>query len=68
LDLKNFIEKIEEEYCQSFKHKAAEFCQVAEELHEDLQEIAEEHASYQLSRPVLEKDWDQPEDEHWDDY
>jgi hypothetical protein len=66
--LKNRIEKIEEECFQSFNHKAAEFCPVAEELHEDLQGIAEEHTSYQLSRPVLEKDWDQPEDEHWDDY
>jgi hypothetical protein len=67
-DLKDRIEEIDEEYLQSFKHKAAEFCYVVEELHENLYDIAEEHPSYHLSQPILEKDWDQPEDDHWDDY
>jgi hypothetical protein len=67
-DLQKRIEEINDEYFQNFKRKAAEFCQVVEEVYEDLQDIAEEHAAYFLSRPVLEKDWDQPEDDHWDNY
>jgi chemotaxis regulatin CheY-phosphate phosphatase CheZ len=67
-DLQKRIEEINDEYFQSFKRKAAEFCQVVEDVYEDLQDIAEEHAAYFLSGPVLEKDWNQPEDDHWDNY
>lgn len=32
-------------------------------------DLAEEpHFTYKASIPVLSKDWDQPEDEHWDNY
>lgn len=67
LDLKGKFEE-KQEAPPELKVKITALCEVMEELYEDLQDIGEYKAPYNLSQPVLGKDWDRSEDDHWDDY
>jgi hypothetical protein len=66
--LRTAIEPIDEHEYRDFKHAAINFFDTVDLLYANLQEIADVHYSYKLSKPVLARDWDSKEDEHWDNY
>lgn len=67
-ELRNLIESLDELKFRNFKMTAIEFLDVMDLLFFNLRDIAEVHSSYKLSHPVLAKDWNSPEDAHWDNY
>jgi hypothetical protein len=66
--IKTIIESIDDKKFYTFKEKSLEYLDTVELLYSNLQEIAHTHFCYQASIPVLSKDWDSVEDEHWDNY
>ena len=52
----------------NFKITAIDFFETVDFLYFNLQDIADVHRSYELSKPVLAADWDSNEDEHWNNY
>jgi hypothetical protein len=51
-----------------FKIAALDFFDTVDFLYANLQDIADIHSTYKISKPVLATDWDAVEDEHWDNY
>lgn len=66
--LKTSVESIKDHEFTEFKNAALDFFETVEALYEQLQEIADIHGSYEVSKTVLAADWDRPEDDHWDNY
>jgi hypothetical protein len=66
--LRTVIEAIDEKEFKEFKNAALDFFDTVDFLYSSLQDIADEHSSYELSKPVLATDWEAREDEHWDNY
>lgn len=66
--LKEVIEQIKGKEFNSFKKAAFDFFTTVEFLCLNLQDVADTNSSYKLSHPVLQKDWDKEEDNHWDNY
>lgn len=62
------IESIEDKRFQRFRAAALEFISTTDQLYDGLMDIADIHAAYKASIPVLASDWDRPEDDHWDNY
>lgn len=62
------LESIDEKEFLEFKTVALAFFETVDFLYFNLQDIADIHSSYQLSKPVLTVDWDSSEDEHWNNY
>lgn len=67
-ELRGMIDQIDEKEFKKFKDIALEFFETVDLLHDNLQDIAHEHSSYDMAMPVLAKDWDSKEDEHWNKY
>lgn len=66
--LRTVIEPINDKEFKEFKIAALDFFETVDFLYANLQEIADIHTTYELSKPVLAADWDAVEDEHWDNY
>jgi hypothetical protein len=66
--LRTVIEPINDKEFKEFKIAALDFFDTVDFLYANLQDIAEIHSAYELSKPVLATDWDAIEDEHWDNY
>lgn len=66
--LRNMFEPIVDQEFQDFKSAAIEFFNMVDLLHNNLQDIANVHGSYEMAMPVLSGDWDRNEDDHWDNY
>lgn len=67
-EFRKMLEPIDDQKYQLFKNTAIEFFETIDLLHDNLQDVAQMHSSYEMSMPVLAKDWDSTEDEHWDKY
>lgn len=63
--LRSVIEPIDDNRFNEFKSAALDFFETVDFLYTNLQELADIHSSYELSKPVLASDWDSIEDEHW---
>ncbi|PKP61059.1 MAG: hypothetical protein CVT88_01140 [Candidatus Altiarchaeales archaeon HGW-Altiarchaeales-1] len=66
--LKQQLELIEDMEFLKFKNTALDFFTTLKEITDTLNEITDIHSSYKRAMPVLAKDWDRPEDNHWDNY
>lgn len=66
--LRSVIEPIKENQFIEFKNAALDFFDAVDFLYSNLQDIADIHGSYELSKSVLAADWDKAEDEHWNNY
>lgn len=66
--LRNLIEPIDDKEFLDFKNAGLEFFDTVDFIFFNLQDIADIHNSYELSKPVLVTDWDSNEDDHWDNY
>lgn len=66
--LRTVIDPIEDREFHDFKTAAVDFFDTVDFLYFNLQDIADVHSSYELSKPVLATDWDSNEDEHWNNY
>ena len=66
--LRTVIESINDREFHDFRTVAFEFFDTVDFLYFNLQDIADIHSSYELSKPVLATDWDSNEDEHWNNY
>jgi len=66
--LRAVIEPVEDKEFKEFRNAALEFFDTFDFFYACLQEIADIHSSYELSKPVLANDWDCIEDEHWNSY
>ncbi|OQX21828.1 MAG: hypothetical protein BWK75_02275 [Candidatus Altiarchaeales archaeon A3] len=66
--LKQQLELIDDAEFLKFKKTALDFFTALEEITDTLNEITDIHSAYKRSIPVLAKDWDSPEDNHWDNY
>ena len=66
--LRAVIEPIDDREFRKFRITALDFFDTVDFLYFNLQDIADIHSSYELSKPVLATDWDSNEDEHWNNY
>jgi hypothetical protein len=66
--LKTVIKPIDDKGFHEFRTTAFDFFDTVDFLYSNLQDIADVHSSYELSKPVLAPDWDSDEDEHWNNY
>jgi len=66
--LRSVIETINIQEHQEFKNAALDFFDTVDFLHSNLQEIADIHSSYEISKSVLASDWVNEADEHWNNY
>jgi hypothetical protein len=66
--LRAVIEPIDDRKFREFRIAALDFFDTVDFLYFNLQDIADIHSSYELSKPVLATDWDSNEDEHWNNY
>jgi hypothetical protein len=66
--VRTVIEPIDDREFHDFRTAALDFFDTVDYLYFNLQDIADVHSSYELSKPVLANDWDSNEDEHWDNY
>lgn len=66
--LRTVIEPIDGREFHDFRIAALDFFETVDFLYFNLQDIADVHSSYELSKPVLATDWDSNEDEHWNNY
>ncbi len=66
--LKTAIECIDDRKFDEYKTAALDFLELIDFLYSNLQDLADTHSSYELSKPVLATDWDSREDEHWNNY
>ena len=66
--LKTVIEPIDDREFHEFRTVALDFFDTVDSLYSNLQDIADVHSAYELSKPVLATDWDSNEDEHWNNY
>lgn len=66
--LQTLIAPIDEIKFREFKIAALDFFETVDFLYANLQDLADVHSSYELSKPVLATDWDSKEDEHWNNY
>ncbi len=66
--LKTAIERIDDRKFDEYKTAALDFLELIDFLYSNLQDLADTHSSYELSKPVLATDWDGREDEHWNNY
>lgn len=66
--LRTVIEPIDDRAFKEFKISALDFFDTVDFLYSNLQDIADIHSSYELSKPVLATDWDNNKDEHWNNY
>jgi len=66
--LRAAIEPHEDHEFREFKIAAVDFFDTVDFLFANLQDIADVHSSYELSKPILATDWDRSEDEHWNSY
>ena len=66
--LKAAIKNIDNPQLEQIKRTAMEFFKTIDLMQEHLQDIAQAHAAYEMSIPVLAVDWDSEEDNHWDEY
>jgi hypothetical protein len=66
--LRTAIESIDYREFKEFKNAALEFFDTVDTLYANLQDIADIHSSYELSKPILATDWDSSEDQHWNNY
>ena len=64
--LRGRLQSIDNREFKRFKDTAIEFFDTVDLLHDNLQDIAQIHSSYEMSMPVLANDWDSKEDDHWD--
>ncbi len=65
---KDMLYSIDDKEYIHFKNVTIEFFNTIDLLHNNLIDIANVHASYELSMTALSKDWDSQEDQHWDNY
>lgn len=65
---KDMLYSIDDKEYIHFKNVTIEFFNTIDLLHNNLMDIANVHASYELSINTLSKDWDSEEDQHWDNY
>ena len=65
---RSMLEQIDDQESKHFRDTAIEFFDTVDLLHDNLQDVAQIHSSYEMSMPVLAGDWDSKEDEHWDKY
>lgn len=68
LKLRTIIEPIDDREFYEFRTAALDFFDTVDFLYFNLQDIADVHSSYELSKPVLATDWDSNEDDHWNNY
>lgn len=66
--LRTVIEPIDDKKFREFRTVALDFFDTVDFLSFNLQDLADVHASYELSKSVLATDWDSNEDEHWNNY
>lgn len=66
--LRTVIEPIDKREFRDFKIAALDFFETVDFLYFNLQDIADVHSFYDLSKPVLASDWGSNEDEHWNNY
>jgi hypothetical protein len=66
--VRTVIEPIDDREFHDFRTAALDFFDTVDFLYSNLQDIADVHCSYELSKPVLAMDWDSNEDEHWNNY
>jgi len=66
--LRTVIEPIDDRAFKAFKSTALDFFDTVDFLYANLQDVADIHSAYELSKPVLATDWDSSEDEHWNNY
>lgn len=66
--IRTVIEAVDNGAFEEFKNAAVDFFNMVDFLYSNLQDMADIHGPYELSKPVLATDWDSIEDEHWDDY
>ena len=67
-ELKKKIEFVDDKNIQEFRNTAKNFFDTVDYLFHNLQDISDVNSSYEFSKPVLAKDWDSNEDQHWDNY
>ncbi|MCA9750333.1 MAG: hypothetical protein KC414_14585 [Romboutsia sp.] len=65
---KDMLYSIDDKEYIHFKNVTIEFFNTIDLLHNNLMDITNVHASYELSINTLSKDWDSEEDQHWDNY
>lgn len=65
---RSMLEPLDNQEFQHFRNAAIEFLDTVDLLHDNLQDIAQIHSSYEQSLSVLASDWDSKEDSHWDYY
>ncbi|MFN8361350.1 MAG: hypothetical protein U0264_15665 [Candidatus Kapaibacterium sp.] len=66
--LKEHIDTITDYEFQKFKNSALDFIHTFDLMEIHLEDIAHVHSSYELSIPSLSSDWDDPVNDHWDNY
>lgn len=66
--LRTVIEPIDNREFRDFKIAALDFFETVDFLYFNLQDIADVHSFYDLSKQVLASDWGSNEDEHWNNY
>ncbi|MCG9881730.1 MAG: hypothetical protein MH472_14125 [Bacteroidia bacterium] len=67
-NFRTVFNSIENKEFKEFKITALDFLDTVDHLFNNLQELADIHSSYKISKPVLATDWDSTEDEHWNNY
>lgn len=67
-DLREVVEQHKDKEFNSVKRVAIDFFETVDFLYFNLQDIADVHSSYELSKSILANDWDRDEDKHWDNY
>jgi hypothetical protein len=68
VQLRTVIEPVETKEFKEFKITALDFLDTVDFLFNNLQDLADIHSSYTISKSVLAADWDSNEDEHWNNY
>jgi hypothetical protein len=66
--LRASIEPIADKEIKDFKIAAIDFFDTVDFFYTNLQDIADIHSAYEISKPVLASDWDSSQDEHWNNY
>ena len=67
--IKSFAQLNHKEQVALVQVLVAKIAQAPTDINPTIDFISEEpHYTYEASLPVLAKDWDQPEDDHWDNY
>jgi hypothetical protein len=66
--LRASIEPIADKEFKDFKMAAIDFFDTVDFFYTNLQDIADIHSAFEISKPVLASDWDSSQDEHWNNY